>query len=248
MQLLCLQLSFFAYSGAWEPYCLQLGSFVTIGAFCIYNWSFIAYNGKVPLISTWMDCKQRSLTLSKKAPTVSNKAHPPNIYHHHPESKTRKSSEGNTGSIHPYGRYGNAGKTVKSRSTTTVLWPVKAIFEERAATVEVGTFIFPVSVSSQQWTLSQSLSISQSVPSNKGGSFLLATGVFLLTTERLPYNPFRCSAAPVSKKQEIIHVMNFRFAASISLSLSTPVPILWRILLQTYQCVGMVSLSLSFGE
>ena len=31
-----------------------------------------------------------------------------NIYHHHPESKKRKSSDGNSGSIHPYGGYGNA--------------------------------------------------------------------------------------------------------------------------------------------
>ena len=35
-----------------------------------------------------------------------------NIYHHHPESKIRKSSGANSGSIHPYGRYGNAVKTV----------------------------------------------------------------------------------------------------------------------------------------
>ena len=33
---------------------------------------------------------------------------PRNIYHHHPETKIRKSSEANSGSIHPYGRYGNA--------------------------------------------------------------------------------------------------------------------------------------------
>ena len=34
-----------------------------------------------------------------------------NIYHHHPESKKRKSSEASSGSIHPYGRYENAVKT-----------------------------------------------------------------------------------------------------------------------------------------
>ena len=67
-----------------------------------------------------------------------------NIYHHHPESKKRKSSEGNSGSIHPYGRYGNAGKTSKTISTIAILWPVKAIFEKRAATVEVDNFISPV--------------------------------------------------------------------------------------------------------
>ena len=36
------------------------------------------------------------------------------IYHHHPESKKEKSSEANSGSIHPYGRYGNAVKTRKA--------------------------------------------------------------------------------------------------------------------------------------
>ena len=65
-----------------------------------------------------------------------------NIYHH-PESKKRKSSEGNSGSIHPYGRYGNAGKTSTTTSTIAILWPVKAIFEKRAATVEVDTFTSP---------------------------------------------------------------------------------------------------------
>ena len=69
-----------------------------------------------------------------------------NIYHHHPESKKRKSSEGSSGSIHPYGRYGHAGKTSKSISTIAILWPVKAIFEKRAATVEVDTFISPVNI------------------------------------------------------------------------------------------------------
>ena len=65
-----------------------------------------------------------------------------NIYHHHhPESKKRKSSEANSGSIHPYGRYGNAVKTRKTISTIAVLWPVKAIFEKRAATVEVDSFV-----------------------------------------------------------------------------------------------------------
>ena len=43
----------------------------------------------------------------------------------------------------PYGRYGNAGKTSKTISTIGILWPVKAVFEKRAATVEVDTFIFP---------------------------------------------------------------------------------------------------------
>ena len=63
-----------------------------------------------------------------------------NIYHYHPESKKRKSSEENSGFIHPYGRYGNAVKTI---STIAILWPVKAIFEKRATTVEVDTFVSP---------------------------------------------------------------------------------------------------------
>ena len=66
-----------------------------------------------------------------------------NIYHHSPESKKRKSSEGNSGSIHPCGRYRNAGKTSKTISTIAILWPLKAIFEKRAPTVEVDTFVSP---------------------------------------------------------------------------------------------------------
>ena len=62
---------------------------------------------------------------------------------HHPESKKRKSSEVNSGSIHPYGRYGNAVKTRKSISTIAILWSVKAIFKKRAATLEVDTLISP---------------------------------------------------------------------------------------------------------
>ena len=67
-----------------------------------------------------------------------------NIYHHHPESKKRKSSEENSGFIHPYCRYGNAVKTRITISTIAILWPVKAIFENRAATVEVDSFVSPV--------------------------------------------------------------------------------------------------------
>ena len=66
-----------------------------------------------------------------------------NIYHHHPESKKKKSSQENSGFIHPYGRYGNAVKTRKTISTIASLWPVKAIFEKRAATVEVDSFLSP---------------------------------------------------------------------------------------------------------
>ena len=45
-------------------------------SFFAYNWSFLAYSGKVRLIRTLRDCKQRSFTVSKKAPTVSTKASP----------------------------------------------------------------------------------------------------------------------------------------------------------------------------
>ena len=37
----------------------------------------------------------------------------------------------------------NAGKASKTVSTIAILWPVKAIFKERAATLEVDTSIFP---------------------------------------------------------------------------------------------------------
>ena len=64
---------------------------------------------------------------------------------HHPESKKRKSSEENSGSIHPYGRYGNAVKKKPGKpiSTIAILWPVEAIFEKRAGTVEVDSFLSP---------------------------------------------------------------------------------------------------------
>ena len=46
-----------------------LASLLTVGA-------FLCYSGKVRLIRALRDCKQRSLTVSKKAPTVSKKASP----------------------------------------------------------------------------------------------------------------------------------------------------------------------------
>ena len=45
-------------------------------SFFAYSWSFFAYSGKLRLIRTLKDCKQRSLTVSKKTPTVSKKASP----------------------------------------------------------------------------------------------------------------------------------------------------------------------------
>ena len=59
--------SFFTYSWSFLAYSF---SFLT------YSWSFFAYSGKLRLIRALRDCKQRSLTVSKKAPTVSKKASP----------------------------------------------------------------------------------------------------------------------------------------------------------------------------
>ena len=83
MRLFCLQLeasclqwsflltvdhfSFFTYS--WSS-CAYSFSFST------YSWSFFAYSGELRLVRALRDCKQRSLTVSKKAPTVSQKAPP----------------------------------------------------------------------------------------------------------------------------------------------------------------------------
>ena len=56
---------------------LTIGAFLlTVLAFFAYSWSFFAYSGKVLLIRALRDCKQRSLTVSEKAPTVSKKASP----------------------------------------------------------------------------------------------------------------------------------------------------------------------------
>ena len=60
-----------------------LALFLTIGvlfaygfSFFTYSWSFFAYNGKVPPIRALRDCKQKGLSVSKKAPTVSKKSLP----------------------------------------------------------------------------------------------------------------------------------------------------------------------------
>ena len=56
---------------------LTVGAFLlTALAFFPYSWSFFACNGKVRLIRALRDCKRRSLTVSKKAPTVSKKTSP----------------------------------------------------------------------------------------------------------------------------------------------------------------------------
>ena len=69
------------------------------------------------------------------------------IYHHHPENKKEKSSDSvqseSLAPSTPTVERGNAGKLSKTISTMAMLWPVKAIFEKRAATVEVDIFISP---------------------------------------------------------------------------------------------------------
>ena len=45
-------------------------------SFFTYSWSCFAYSGKVRLIRALRGCKQRSLTISKQAPTVNKKASP----------------------------------------------------------------------------------------------------------------------------------------------------------------------------
>ena len=81
---------FFTYSWKLPAYSGAFLLTVDIFSFFTYNWSFFAYScsffsyncsffahsGKVRLIGALKDCKQRSLTVSKKAPTVTKKASP----------------------------------------------------------------------------------------------------------------------------------------------------------------------------
>ena len=84
MRLFCLQLeasclqwsfllltvdnfSFFTYNWSFFAYSFS---------FSTYSWSFFAYSGRMRLLMALRDCKQRSSTVSKKAPTVSKKASP----------------------------------------------------------------------------------------------------------------------------------------------------------------------------
>ena len=70
VELLYLQLTILAFLLTIGAFLLTaLASLLAIGA-------FFAYSGKVRLIRALRDCKQRSLTVSKKAPTVSKKASP----------------------------------------------------------------------------------------------------------------------------------------------------------------------------
>ena len=66
-------LSFFTYSWSLFTYSFS---------FSTYSWSFFAYSGKVRLIKALRDCKPRSSTVSKKAPTVSEKASPFGCHHY----------------------------------------------------------------------------------------------------------------------------------------------------------------------
>ena len=59
--------SFFTHSWSFFAYSYS---------FFTYSWSFFAYSGKVCLIRSLRDCKQRGSTVSKKTPTVSQKASP----------------------------------------------------------------------------------------------------------------------------------------------------------------------------
>ena len=65
-----------AYSGAFVLTVDNFSFFTYNWSFSAYSFSFFAYSGKVRLIRALRDCKQRSLTVSKKAPTVSKKASP----------------------------------------------------------------------------------------------------------------------------------------------------------------------------
>ena len=72
-----------AYSGAFlltvdnfSSFTYSWSFFAYSFSFPTYTWSSFAYSGKVRLIRASRDCKPRSLTVSKKAPTVSKKASP----------------------------------------------------------------------------------------------------------------------------------------------------------------------------
>ena len=70
VELFYLQLTILAFLLTVRAFLLTVGSFLT------HSWSSFAYSGKVRLIRALRDCKQRSLTVSKKAPTLSKKASP----------------------------------------------------------------------------------------------------------------------------------------------------------------------------
>ena len=66
VELFCLQLTILGFYLQ-----LELFSLTSLAFLPAVSWSFFAYSGKVHLISASRDCKQRSLTVSPKIPTVS---------------------------------------------------------------------------------------------------------------------------------------------------------------------------------
>ena len=72
--------SFFAYSWSFFAYSFS---------FFTYSWSLFAYSGTVRLIRALRDCKQRTLTVSKKARTVSKKASPQSKHYKTGENKQK---------------------------------------------------------------------------------------------------------------------------------------------------------------
>ena len=106
---------FFAYSWKLPAFCgaflltvdnfssfaYSWSSFAYSFSFSAYSWSFFAYNEKVRLIRALRHCKQRSLTVSKKAPTVSKKASPVLYPVLPPWAKTFQTGAGGGGSDWP---------------------------------------------------------------------------------------------------------------------------------------------------
>ena len=72
----CSQWSFFLLTIDNLGFSIFNWSFFAYKYILAYSWTFFAYNGKVRLIRTLRDCKQRSLTVSKRAATVSKNASP----------------------------------------------------------------------------------------------------------------------------------------------------------------------------
>ena len=72
----CLQWSFLLTIDHFSFFTYSWSFFAYSFSFLTYSWNFFAYSGKVRLIRALRDCKQRSLTVSKEAPTVSKKASP----------------------------------------------------------------------------------------------------------------------------------------------------------------------------
>ena len=72
----CLHWSFLLTPDSFSYFTYNWSFFTYNFSFFTYNWSFFAYSGEVCRVSALGDCKQRSLTASKTAPTISKKASP----------------------------------------------------------------------------------------------------------------------------------------------------------------------------